>query len=239
MVPPVTTVPLDPDTGTMTRYPIPTKGAGAHSAWADSRGNIWYTYFASAGQIGRFNTNTKEFTEWEPLKGWSGYGIVVDRQDRVWAVGLHIHATLMYNQETQEWKSYPMTNPARRPAIDANGKVWAAHYYGKTITMIDPVTDDVTSYELPLKDGNPYDIWPDTDNNLWIENGIYNSMVKFDQTTKEFTYFPFPELRAHPEAGFGPSGRDVVHASECVGSGDRGAQAERERRDGHSGWSIA
>ena len=22
-------------------------------------------------------------------------------------------------------------------------------------------------------------------------------MVKFDQTTKQFTYFPFPELRAH------------------------------------------
>ena len=186
---------LDPETETMTRWPMPTTGAGAHSAWADSRGNIWYTYFASAGRIGRFDTTSKEFTEWEPLDGWSGYGIVVDRQDRVWAVGLHTHATLMYNQETQEWKSYPMTNPARRPAVDANGKVWAAHYFGNTITMIDPVTDEVTSYELPLKDGNPYDIWPDTDNNLWIENTIYNSLVKFDQTTKEFTYFPFPELR--------------------------------------------
>ena len=29
---------LDPDTGKMTRHPFPTKGAGAHSAWADSRG---------------------------------------------------------------------------------------------------------------------------------------------------------------------------------------------------------
>ena len=188
---------LDPETGTMTRWPMPTTGAGAHSAWADSRGNIWYTYFASAGRISRFNIWTKEFTEWEPLKGWSGYGIVVDRQDRVWAVGLHTHATLMFNQETQEWKSYPMTNPARRPAVDANGKVWAAHYFGNTITMIDPVTEAVTSYELPLKHGNPYDIWPDAENNLWIENGIYDSLVKFDQQTKEFTYFPFPELRGH------------------------------------------
>jgi len=198
---------LDPDTGTISRYAFPTKGAGAHSSWADSRGQIWYTYFASAGRIGKFDTRTKEFEEWEPLDGWSGYGIVVDRQDRVWAVGLHTHATLMYNQETQEWTSYPMTNPARRPAIDANGKIWAAHYYGNTITMIDPVTDDVTSYELPLKDGNPYDIWPDLDNNLWIENGIYNSMVKFDQVTKQFTYFPFPELRAHtPKLDLDPAG---------------------------------
>ena len=45
------------------------------------------------------------------LSGFSGYGIVVDRQDRVWAVGLHTPATLMYNQETQEWKSYPRRTP--------------------------------------------------------------------------------------------------------------------------------
>ena len=26
---------------------------------------------------------------------------------------------------------------------------------------------------------------------------MYNSLVKFDRNTKKFTYFPFPELRAH------------------------------------------
>ena len=188
---------LDPATGEITRHRMPVSGGGPHSCWADSRGYIWYTYFASAGKIGRFDTRTKEFEEWEPLSGFSGYGIVVDRQDRVWAVGLHTPATLMFNQETQEWTDYPMANPARRPAIDGNGKIWAAHYYGNAITKIDPVTDEVTEYKLPLKDGNPYDVWPDADDNLWVENMIYNSLVKFDQTTSEFTYFPFPELRAH------------------------------------------
>ncbi len=59
------------------------------------------------------------------------------------------------------------------------------------------MTGTVTEFELPLKDGNPYDVWPDADDNLWVENGIYNSLVRFDQETGEFTYFPFPELRAH------------------------------------------
>ena len=188
---------LDPATGTMTRYPMPTTGAGPHSVWVDSRGNFWYTYFASSGKIARFELATKNFTEWEPLSGFSGYGIVVDRQDRVWAVGLHTPAIFMYNQETTEWKSYPMANPARRPTIDSNGKVWAAHYFGNAISRVDPVTGEVTEYELPLKDGNPYDLWPDEDDNLWVENGIYNSLVKFDQRTQMFTYFPFPEYRAH------------------------------------------
>ena len=188
---------LDPATGEMKRYPMPTKGAGPHSVWVDSRGSFWYTYFASAGRIGRFDLAAQDFTEWEPLAGFSGYGIVVDRQDRVWAVGLHTPAIYMYNQETAAWRSYPLANPARRPAIDANGKIWAAHYFGNAISKIDPVTSAVTEYTLPLKDGNPYDVWPDDDDNLWVENGIYNSLVRFDQKTDEFTYFPFPELQAH------------------------------------------
>jgi len=188
---------LDPATGEMKRYPMPTKGAGPHSVWVDSRGSFWYTYFASAGRIGRFDLAAEDFTEWEPLSGFSGYGIVVDRQDRVWAVGLHTPAIFMYNQETAAWRSYPLANPARRPAIDSDGKIWAAHYFGNAISKIDPVTSAVTEYVLPLKDGNPYDVWPDDDDNLWVENGIYNSLVRFDQQTNEFTYFPFPELRAH------------------------------------------
>ena len=198
---------LDPATGQMQRYPLPTKGGGPHSVWVDSRGSFWYTYFASAGKIGRFDLASKEFTEWEPLKGFSGYGIVVDRQDRVWAVGLHTPAVLMYNQETAEWKSYPTSYPARRPTIDSRGKVWAAHYFGNMISRIDPVTGDVTEFELPLKDGNPYDLWPDAEDNLWVENGIYNSLVKFDQGTQEFTYYPFPEFRAHtPKLDRDPEG---------------------------------
>ena len=188
---------LDPATGVMTRYPMPTTGAGPHSMWVDSRGNFWYTYFASSGKIARFELATKEFTEWEPLAGFSGYGIVVDAQDRVWAVGLHTPAMFMYNQETAQWTSFPMANPARRPTIDAQGKVWAAHYYGNAITKVDPVSGEVTEYELPLKDGNPYDLWPDTEDNLWVENAIYNSLVKFDKATEQFTYYPFPEFRAH------------------------------------------
>ncbi len=188
---------LDPATGEMTRHALPTTGAGPHSLWVDSRGQFWYTYFASAGRIGRYDATANDFTEWEPLAGFSGYGIVVDRQDRVWAVGLHTPAIFMYNQETAEWRSYPLANPARRPAIDANGKVWAAHYFGNAISKIDPVTGTVTEFELPLKDGNPYDVWPDAEDNLWVENGIYNALVRFDQKTNAFTYFPFPELQAH------------------------------------------
>ena len=232
---------LDPATGKMTRHKMPLTGAGAHSSWVDSRGQIWYTYFASSGHIGRFDTKSKEFTEWEPIKGFSGYGIVVDRQDRVWAVGLHTHATLMYNQETQQWKTYQMSQPARRPAIDGNGKIWAAHFYGNIITKIDPVTDEVTEYELPLKDGNPYDIWPDGDDNLWIENMSLQLAGQVRPDDEPVHVFPVSRAEGpHAKDRFGPWRDNLVfHAWEPVGSRNRRVEARWQRGDGRIVCAIA
>jgi streptogramin lyase len=48
-----------------------------------------------------------------------------------------------------------------------------------------------------MKWGNPYDLWPDAEDNIWVENAVYNSLVKFDPRTARWTYVPFPDLGAH------------------------------------------
>lgn len=188
---------LDPKTGKIDRYRIPTEGGGAHSVWPDSTGNLWYTHFAAAGKIGRYDPKTQQVKEWEPVKDFSGYGIVVDKQDRVWAVGLNTPVVLGYEPKTDKWTSYAISSPARRVAVDSKGNVWACEYFGNKIAMIDPASGKVTEYELPLKWGNPYDLWPDAEDNIWVENAVYNSLVKFDPRTVKFTYVPFPALGAH------------------------------------------
>lgn len=193
---------LDPKTGEIERYRLPTPGGGAHTLRADSRGGIWYSNFSAASSIGRLDLATGEVTEFEPLNRFSSYGITVDRQDRVWAVQIGSAASgtpgiLMYNQETGDWKNYPTTNPSRRLDVDSRGHVWSVQYFGNRIAMIDPSTNTVTEYDLPLKYGNPYEVMVDLEDNLWIENATYNSLVKFDQETEEFTYFPFPQIAAH------------------------------------------
>jgi streptogramin lyase len=188
---------LDPQTGKMDRWKVPTEGGGMHSIWPDSKGNYWYTYFAAAGKIARFDPKTKTTKEYPVEKSLSGYGIVVDKKDRVWAVSLNTPVILGYDPRTDKWTDYPISVPARRVAVDSKGMVWAAGYFGNNIAMLDPDNGKVTEYKMPLKYGNPYDLWPDLDDNIWIENAVYNSLVKFDQKTKKFTYFPFPELGAH------------------------------------------
>jgi streptogramin lyase/mono/diheme cytochrome c family protein len=188
---------LDPKTGKIERYRIPTEGGGPHSIWPDSRGNFFYTYFAATGKIGKFDSRTKQVKEYDVQKDLSGYGIVTDKKDRAWAVSLNTPVILGYNPTTDKWTTYPISVPARRVAIDSRGTVWAAGYYGNNVIMLDPDSGKVTEYKMPLRYGNPYDLWPDQDDNIWIENAVYNSLVKFDPKTKKFTYFPFPELGAH------------------------------------------
>ena len=193
---------LNPKTGEIKRYRLPTPGGGAHTLRADSRGGIWYSNFAGISKIGRLDLSTGEVTETEPTNRFSSYGITVDRQDRVWTVQIGSSASgqpgvLMYNQETSDWTNYPTTNPTRRLDFDSRGKVWSVQYFGNRLAMIDPSTNSVTEYEMPLKYGNPYEVMADLDDNLWIENASYNSLVKFDQETEQFTYFPFPQIAAH------------------------------------------
>lgn len=198
---------LDPKTGTIERWRVPTEGGGMHSVWPDSKGNFWYTYFAAAGKIARFDSRTKQTKEYEVDKGLSGYGIVTDKKDRVWAVSLNKPVILGYDPTTDKFKSYPISFPARRVTVDSKGNVWVCQYFGNKIAKLEPETGKVTEYDLPLKYGNPYDLWPDAEDNIWVENAVYNSMVKFEPATQKWTYYPFPLLGAHtPKLDRDPKG---------------------------------
>jgi len=188
---------LNPKTGRIERWKVPTEGGGMHSVWPDSKGNFWYTYFAAAGKIGRFDSKTKTVKEYPVEKSLSGYGIVTDKKDRVWAVSLNTPVVLGYDPATDSFKEHKISVPARRVTVDSKGTIWVCEYFGNKIASINPDTGKVTEYELPLKYGNPYDLWPDADDNIWVENAVYNSLVKFEPATQKWTYYPFPELRAH------------------------------------------
>jgi streptogramin lyase len=68
---------------------------------------------------------------------------------------------------------------------------------GNSVMRVDANTLKVTEFRLPLKNGNPYAVYVDKEDNVWLENAVYNSFVKFDPKTQKFTYFPFPELSSH------------------------------------------
>jgi virginiamycin B lyase len=189
---------LDPKTGDFERYPAPTPGAGGHTLRADSKGNIWFTTVYGRSRLNRIDAKTKKVTEYDPVRGANWYGIVTDAKDRMWAVGYGaFHGIIMYDPSTDKWTRYPTSAANRRVTVDPSGKVWANQYFGNAIASVDPDTGKVTEYKLPLKYGNPYEGWSDLEGNIWIDNSVYNSLVRFSQRTEQFIYVPYPILNGH------------------------------------------
>src|SRR5262249_20378629 len=119
---------LNPETGEIRQYPTPTKGAAAHTLRDDSKGNIWYTYFTGVAKLGRFDARTREIEELGLGKGVNGYGIVVDKQDRVWVTQIasaagRPAAVRMYDPKTSRWAEYPTSSPTRRLTVDSKGTI--------------------------------------------------------------------------------------------------------------------
>ena len=199
---------LDTKTGVMHRYSAPTTCcSGSHTLRADSKSNIWWTMIYGESKIGKFDAVTKKITEFEPIVGGNWYGILVDKQDRVWAAGTGTPNLVMYDQKTEKWTKYPTTHGNRRVALDSKGNIWASQYFGNGVAMVDVATGKVTEYRQPLKYGTVYDVRPDADDNIWAENAIYNSLVRLDRTTNKWTYFPYPMERQHtPKLELGPDG---------------------------------
>ena len=183
-------------TGEMHRHFAPTPAQNMHGIDADSRGNIWYV--GLIGTVGRFNVNTKKFTEETPVKGKGNfYQMRVDQRDRVWASSTANRMLAMYDPRTEKWTTIKTPDNVRRVDVDSKGRVWANEYFGNAVVMVDPDTLEVTEYKLPLKHGNPYETCVDPNDHVWLENAEYQSFVKLDPRTKTFTYFPYPDLNAH------------------------------------------
>ena len=187
---------LDPKTGEIHRYPSPSS-AGEHTPRADSKGNIWFTDVSAGGKIGRWDAQTKNIVEYEPVKGANFYGVVVDKKDRVFVAGTTKKTLVMWDPKAQEWSNLHPPSNVRRVALDSKDNVWACSYMGNSVIRVDANTLKMDEYTLPLRYGNPYAVYVDKEDNVWLENAIYNSFVMLDPKTRKFTYFPFPELSAH------------------------------------------
>lgn len=188
---------INEQTGEMNRYLAPTPSQTMHGIIADSLGNVWYASLGG-GIVGRMDIETKKFTEWQPGNGLGTYyGMRVDKKNRIWAASVARRMVAMWDPKTEAWTTYKTPDNIRRLTVDSKGRVWMNEYFANAVTMLDPETKQMTEYKLPLKWGNPYESCADLNDNIWLENAAYQSLVKFDPQSKSFTYFPYPEMNAH------------------------------------------
>jgi virginiamycin B lyase len=176
----------------------------SHTPVVDAQGNIWvsmiggdrfYKWDRQTRQIEMFMTATRPSAP---------YGIDMDSQGNIWmALFRGAPRVGKYEPATGKFTDYPALTPTgrmRRASVDMEDRVWFGIHDRGTIGYIDPGSGKVTEYKLPLDLSRPYDPQADYQGNIWFgDDGQGGTTIRFDPKTREFTYYPTPQVADQPK----------------------------------------
>jgi virginiamycin B lyase len=225
---------LDPKTGKMDRIPIDStgfvKGGRGHDPIVDYDDNIWLTVIRG-NKLAKFDQKTQKITLYEPPSVNSfPYGADKDKQGNIWMSQFTQCRMAKFDPKEEVFTEYPALTAyedqfclIRRGSVDKNGMVWYGVFSHGRIGKIDPATGKTVEYQVPAAFAEPYDIWPDKDNNMWIADGAMGgAIIKFDQTTEKFTFYPavqrgdLPKLEITREGGVWYNPRSAIKGAVGV-----------------------
>jgi mono/diheme cytochrome c family protein len=180
------------------------KGSLGHTPVVDSNQNVWFTVIVG-NKIGKWDRAAeKGVALYEPpTKNSYPYGVFVDKNDKLWFAEFAGCNITKFDPVSQDFAEYsPLTKPCqiRRLGMDSKGIVWFGIYSHGKLGKLDPKTGKVTEYKIPLAFAQPYDAWPDHDDNIWMgDDGQGGTLIRFDPRTEKFTYYPAPQMGDMPK----------------------------------------
>jgi len=179
---------LDPKTRQVTEYEAPTSGT-THTIRVDSKGMVWST----GSILYRFDPETSKFTAFPADKG-SYYGIVVDKDDNVWAGGLRDDGKLYRVNSKGEEKGWapPTRGEPRRIQVGSDGSVWFGEYFSGKVAHFDPKTETFKEYQLPGARPSPYALGVDRNEKIWYASYYMDELGCLDPKTGKVIEYPYP-----------------------------------------------
>jgi len=192
---------LDPKTAKMERMPLDPRGylkGRGHDPIVDHEQNVWLTVI-NGNRLAKWDRKTQKIALYEPptLSSYP-YGADKDKDGNIWISQFTQCRMAKFDPKEEEFTEYPALTAyedpyclIRRGSVDHNGIVWYGVFSHGRIGKLDPASGKMTEYKMPVAFAEPYDIWPDHDNNMWIADGAMGgAIIKFDQKTEKFTFYP-------------------------------------------------
>jgi len=179
-------------------------GSLGHTPVVDSNQNVWFTVIVG-NKIGKWDRAAEKVVALyePPTKNSYPYGVFVDKNDKLWFAEFAGCNITKFDPVSQDFTEYsPLTKPCqiRRLGMDSKGIVWFGIYSHGKLGKLDPKTGKVTEYKIPLAFAQPYDAWPDHDDNIWMgDDGQGGTLIRFDPRTEKFTYYPAPQMGDMPK----------------------------------------
>jgi virginiamycin B lyase len=116
----------------------PTPEQGTRRVWSDSRGVLWTSQW-NAGQVGRYDPATGEWTEWRlPGEAPQAYSVYVDERDDVWLSDFGANALVRFDPDTETFAVVPLpeANARVRQMLGRPGEVWGAESGADALVVV-------------------------------------------------------------------------------------------------------
>ncbi len=164
-----TTGRLDPVTGDVEEYEIPTPGSLAVGITTGFEA-VWFTEISQAARkVGRLDPATGTITEY-PMLTQTGVQCcgVTTGFDAVWYTGSTGNVIGRIDPATGETIEYHLPNPGSSPIEIVSGPnaIWFTEMSGSRIGRIDPATGTITEYAIPFGGSGPFGIA--LDSSIWF-----------------------------------------------------------------------
>ena len=189
--------PLDPDG--KVKEPLQ-----PHTPVVDAHGNVWSTVIRGDRffKWNRQTRNVEMFTT--PSRPSAPYGIDIDSQGNIWMALFRGDARVgKYDPVTDKFTEYKaLTQPGRirRASVDLQDRVWYGVYDRGVIGWIDASSGKATEAKVPVDISRPYDPQGDYEGNVWFgDDGQGGTTVRYNPQTKEFSYYPTPQMTDQPK----------------------------------------
>ena len=186
---------IDPKTGEVKVFSLPTPNSSPHGLVIDRRGQIWYMA-NGAGLIGKLDPATGKVTEYKlpssPVH--DPHTPIFDPQGMLWFTEQASSRIGRLNPETGEIVTRDTPTPKAQPhgiALNSKGVPFFDLFNTNKIGSIDPATLEITEYALP-EGARPRRIAITPDDLIWYTDYARGLLACLDPVTKQVREFASP-----------------------------------------------
>ena len=182
---------VDGRTHRVRRFPLPTsRYSNLNTATFDRRGVLWFT--GQSGIYGRVDPRTGSVRVWSAPRGTGPYGITTTPAGAVYyasLAGSHIART----REPAVRRSAADERPGRPPRlVGLEGPDLVSEWNAGKVARYDPRTCRWREWRLPGANPQPYAIYVDDRDIVWLTDFGANAIVRFDPRTSRFRVVRLP-----------------------------------------------
>ena len=184
---------LDPSSGKVKLYKIPSNDSDLHTLVFDLDENVWFTQ-RTAGNLAKLERTSGKITEYRI--GDDPYSLSLDKRGHVWVSRKSADRIARLDPKTGQVTelTLPKGSQPRRTAVSPDGMLWVSLYGTGKLAKIDPSALRVAKeYDLPGgPNAGPYAVNADADGRIWVSETQTNKGIMLDPVSGAMRVFRLP-----------------------------------------------